>query len=118
MRYYRIPLNTDLSLTSCRDSKLSETNKYIEYNEGFVGEDWEEITENELISEFGYNPFLVIEQTQLDIIQESVSSNENSQLTIMEALAEQYEENLEKDLNNMEVQATIYETILELGGVQ
>ena len=41
-----------------------------------------------------------------------------SQLVIMEAMAEQYEESLVRDLNNMETQATIYEAILELGGIE
>lgn len=54
--------------------------------------------------------------TQLDTIQEAVIKNEESQLIIMEALAEQYEESLERDLANMEAQATIYEAILEMGG--
>ena len=49
--------------------------------------------------------------TQLDKIQ-------TAQLTIMAALADQYEESLEKDLRNMDVQATIYEAILELGGAE
>lgn len=52
-------------------------------------------------------PQLEPKPTQLDEIQET-------QLTIMEASAEQYEQQLEKDLNNMEVQATIYEAILSL----
>ena len=47
--------------------------------------------------------------TQLDTITET-------QLIIMEAMAEQYEESLERELTNMEVQATIYEAILEMGG--
>lgn len=38
-----------------------------------------------------------------------------NQLTIMEAMAEQYEQNLDNRINDMEVQATIYETILALG---
>lgn len=49
--------------------------------------------------------------TQLDNI-------EATQLTIMTAMAEQYEESLERELTNMEVQATIYEAILELGGAE
>ena len=49
------------------------------------------------------------EPTQLDNI-------EATQLTIMIAMAEQYEESLERELVNMEVQATIYEAILEMGG--
>lgn len=50
-----------------------------------------------------------LEPTQLDIIQEQ-------QLIIMTAQADQYEQNLENRLNDMEVQATLYEAILELGG--
>lgn len=38
-----------------------------------------------------------------------------AQLTIMEAMAEQYEQSLDNRINDMEVQATIYETILALG---
>ena len=47
--------------------------------------------------------------TQLDRIEES-------QLTIMEAMADQYEQSLANRLDDQEVQATIFETILELGG--
>lgn len=49
------------------------------------------------------------EPTQLDTIEES-------QLIIMEALAEQYELNEERRIDDLEVQAEIYEAILELGG--
>lgn len=49
------------------------------------------------------------EPTQLDKIQEN-------QLTLMEAVAEQYEENLTNRINDMEVQASIYEAVLALGG--
>jgi hypothetical protein len=44
--------------------------------------------------------------TQLDIIK-------NNQLTIMEAMADQHEENLENQIVQMDVLATIYETQLE-----
>ena len=47
--------------------------------------------------------------TQLDRIEEQ-------QLILMEAQAEQYEQGLENRLNDMEVQATMYEAILALGG--
>lgn len=40
----------------------------------------------------------------------------NNQLIMMEAMATQYEENLENRINDQEVQATTYEAILELGG--
>lgn len=49
--------------------------------------------------------------TQLDAIFET-------QIMIMEAMAEQYEASLERELINMEVQATIYEAILEMGGAK
>ena len=39
-----------------------------------------------------------------------------TQLTMMEAMADQYEQNLQSQLTNMEVQATIYETLLEVQG--
>lgn len=38
----------------------------------------------------------------------------DNQLTIMEAVADQYEQNLENRLNDQEVQATIYEAVLAL----
>lgn len=63
MLYYKTPLNTNLSQTSYRDRRDTETNIFIEYNEGFVGEEWVAIEESELIAEFGCNPFLVTEET-------------------------------------------------------
>nr|DAR29986.1 MAG TPA: hypothetical protein [Caudoviricetes sp.] len=39
-----------------------------------------------------------------------------TQLTMMEAMADQYEQNLQNQLTNMEVQATIYEELLAQGG--
>ena len=47
--------------------------------------------------------------TQLDRIEEQ-------QLATMEAIASIYEENSANRLNDMEVQATLYEAILALGG--
>lgn len=41
-----------------------------------------------------------------------VNSSNESQLIIMEALATQYEEGIQNDLNNKEVLATIYEELL------
>lgn len=45
-----------------------------------------------------------------------LSRIEGQQLIIMEAVATQYEESLENRINDMEVQATIYETLLEIQG--
>ena len=58
MRYFKIPLNTDLSQTSYRASASTETHEYIEYNEGYIGPAWEEVTEERLIEVFGRNPFI------------------------------------------------------------
>lgn len=49
------------------------------------------------------------EPSKLDTIEES-------QLIIMEALAEQYELNEERHIDDLEIKAEIYEAILELGG--
>lgn len=40
----------------------------------------------------------------------------NTQMTMMEAMADQYEQNLQSQITNMEVQATIYETLLDIQG--
>ncbi len=60
--YYKIPLDADLSQTSYRAMKLTEEAAYIEYNDGVIGEDWQEITEEELILVFGKNPFIPIQK--------------------------------------------------------
>lgn len=52
------------------------------------------------------------EPTMDEQILSGVNSTNESQLIIMEALATQYEEGLENDLNNKEVLATIYEELL------
>ena len=52
--------------------------------------------------------------TQLDKIEEQVYSNNESNLIIMEAVADQYEQTEEYRLNDMEVQATIFESVLAL----
>lgn len=49
------------------------------------------------------------EPSQLDEIQEQ-------QIIIMTAQADQYEQSVSNRLNDMEVQATLYEAILSLGG--
>lgn len=52
--------------------------------------------------------------TQLDIIQEQVYHNNESNLILMEAMADQYEQTEAYRLNDMEVQATTYEAVLAL----
>lgn len=55
--YYRIPLDSDLSQTSYRAIANTDYALYIEYNEGYIGQDWEEVSESKLVEVFGYNPF-------------------------------------------------------------
>ena len=52
--------------------------------------------------------------SQLDRIEENSTTVNNNSLILMEAMAEQYEQGLTNRLNDMEVQATIYEAVLEL----
>ena len=54
------------------------------------------------------------EPTQLDKIEEQVYSNNDNDIIIMEAIADQYEQTEEYRLNDMEVQATIFESVLAL----
>lgn len=60
------------------------------------------------------------EPTQLDRIEDALANSDmnaqESRLVIMEAMAAQYEESLERDLENKEVQATIYEELLAING--
>ena len=55
--YYKIPLDADLSQTSYRASANTDYALYIEYNEGYIGQDWEEVSESKLVEVFGRNPF-------------------------------------------------------------
>lgn len=58
-KYFEIPLvgNTDLSQTSYRAMHTTESALYIEYNEGAISGDWNEVTLAEIIAFFGFNPF-------------------------------------------------------------
>ena len=47
---------------------------------------------------------------------QKVDASSESMLTIMEALADQYEQQQETNLTSMEVQATIYEELLAMQG--
>lgn len=58
MRYFKLPLESDLSQTSYRASASTETHEYIEYNDGYINPTWEEVTEEQLIEVFGRNPFI------------------------------------------------------------
>ena len=54
--FYKISLDTDLSKTSFRDRYDTEVSTFIEYNEGFVGNEWEEITEEEYMQNYPQQP--------------------------------------------------------------
>ena len=74
------------------------------------------ITEDEFYDIVG-EKYVAPEKIPTDT-EQMVSETKKMQLIMMEAMADQYEESLEKDLRNMDVQATIYEAILELGGAE
>ena len=84
MKYYKLHLDTDLSQTSYRDRRDTENSIYIEYNEGFVGDDWLVANESDLITEFGCNPFSV---TELPEISEQDEINAEILLNQAEILA-------------------------------
>lgn len=70
--YYKVPLDDNLSNTSYRATAIFDGIKYIEYNDGVVGEHWIEISEEELKNIFGKNPFVdepTPEPTQADRIE-------------------------------------------------
>lgn len=76
--FYKIPLNADLTNTSYRCKKYTENAIYIEYNEGAVFDEWEEISEAEarnIAPEWFVEETNMIESpTQLDRIESAVSN--------------------------------------------
>ena len=77
--FYKIPKNANLSKTSFRCRKDTDDYIYIEYNSGFVGDDWVEISEETLISELGTDPFNEIvepEPTEQELIQAEILLNQ------------------------------------------
>lgn len=86
-----------------RENMISIDGDFDPTNKKWNGESWESYTPPEPPEP---------EQTMEEKIYEAVNNANESQLIIMEALATQYEEGLENDLNNKEVLATIYEELL------
>lgn len=75
--YYKVPLDDNLSNISYRATVILNGIKYIEYNDGIIGERWIEISEKELKNIFGKNPFVVdpiSEPTQVDRIRKLIST--------------------------------------------
>lgn len=71
---------------------------------------WITAEEYELITgEVYVEPEKVLTETE-----QMIAEAQDTQLIMMEAMADQYEESLERELNNMEVQATIYEELLAI----
>ena len=91
--FYKIPKNTDLSNTSVRCAKNKDDYTYIEYNEGFIGDDWIEISEDEILEiapEWFEEPEEK-EETQLDRIESTVNDiakNNTSYAEMAAAIAE------------------------------
>jgi len=99
--YYKIPIDTDLSWTSYRDSKATKDSVYIEYNEGYVGEDWVAVEESDLIAEFGCNPFLAVELPEVSEQDEINAEFLLNQAEILAKLNEQDEVQAQILLNQM-----------------
>lgn len=105
------------------ESRLNETTIWIdgnmpeiEHKEGYqsviyVNDDMESIRVE-------YEPIPEPEQTVEEQILSGTNSTNESQLILMDALAYQYEINMENDLNNKEVLAIIYEELLAQKGVK
>jgi hypothetical protein len=70
-------------------------------NKKYVNGEWVDYTPEPI-------PETIVEPTNSEIAQ--------TQLTMMEAMADQYEQNLKSQITSMEVQATIYETLLDIQG--
>lgn len=80
--YYRIKKTSNLSSTSYRACVEDSNNKYIEYNEGYVGDDWEEVTLSDIIEVFGVNPFAP-PPTQLDRIETQLDDADTIQAELL-----------------------------------
>lgn len=106
-RYAQIDLETGIVVS---DSRLSGEINYpymIPISDDF------DLTNKKYVNgewvEYEPEPEPVPKPTQLDTMQQN-------QLALMEAVADQYEEHLQNRINDMEVQASIYEAVLALGG--
>ena len=74
--FLKIPLNADLTKTSYRCFKETEEDVFIEYNNGDIHEDWEEISEErarEIAPEWFATPVFASEPSQLDRIEEALA---------------------------------------------
>jgi len=89
--FYKIPKGVDLSNTSVRCAKTKDDYTYIEYNEGFIGDDWLEVSEDEILE---IAPEWLDEsknETQLDRIETAVNDiakNSTSYAEMASAIAE------------------------------
>lgn len=119
--------NVDIEATASEEAAAVERSKKFEVVERYYKRNiWTKsqvseavgvwITEDEFYDIVG-EKYVAPEKIPTDT-EQMVSETKKMQLIMMEAMADQYEESLEKDLRNMDIQATIYEAILELGGTE
>lgn len=119
--------NVDIDATASEEAAAVERSKKFEVVERYYKRNiWTKsqvseavgvwITEDEFYDIVG-EKYVAPEKIPTDT-EQMVSETKKMQLIMMEAMADQYEESLEKDLRNMDIQATIYEAILELGGTE
>lgn len=113
MKYFKINIvNGDMDIDYQHDLfsqvYMEENTAYGEFLQGKVRSTWKEITK----VEFDNHMPQLVENLTL-ITNEEINKN---QIVLMECLATQYEENQRITLDNFEVQATIYETLLSMNG--
>lgn len=107
--YYYAQLNDKGICCSISDLASEMTESCLiaidSFDESYMGKLWDGETWQELYSD---EPIATYAPTKTDIMELA--------LTQMEAIAEMYEQSEINRLNDMEVQAMIYETLLELQG--
>lgn len=91
--FYKIPKGSDLSNTSVRCAKDKNDYTYIEYNEGFIGDGWVEVSEEEIIGIVPewFEELEEKEETQLDRIESvvnDIAKNNTSYSEMAQAIAE------------------------------
>lgn len=97
----------------CGISQL--TSEVIQSDMILINDDFDVINKKYVNGEWvEYTPEPIPEP--IDPLKCSIDVLSETQLITMEAIADQYEGSLQAQLTNMEVQATIYETLLDIQG--
>ena len=99
-----------------QDDMIEVTSNIYPSNVSFIGRKFD-VENREWLDE--YDETLKIDEPKTEPIEPTPSQLDNieqTQLVMMEAMADQYEESQERELTNMDVLATMYEEILSIKG--